>query len=492
MGCGLAVLTVSGDHGLVGMYGDFDEAEELQERVEVVTDHLVDGLLVANRLVRTAPQRQVTARDLRGRPVALTMPAFQESKYLSDWKFVIWGLLGPKGRAKEYAKNSRLAEAWKRHQEYWSTEIAKRQRTIEEFDRSLEARRREVQEFNERVESLRVRARGGNPAAQWEYSKLLLTEYFSAHLPASDVRTSISFDSKRVVLEVEAPRSSVVPREKSVRQLKTTGEIRYSYRTDADVRRLYANYLAQIALSAANAVFVLCGDDIAETVVINLFVNAPDPATGRVGENTLISVMASRDEFERIDLEAVDPISCLKHLNAAVSRNPAEVAPVRPFATVDKSDVRFINSVDLIGELDSRPNLMEQSPTEFESLVQNLFEKMGLETRQTRASRDGGVDAVAFDPRPIIGGKIVIQAKRYKNQVGVSAVRDLFGTLQNEGGSKGILVTTSGYGKASFEFAKNKPLELIDGSALLYLLKEHAGIDARIVVPEDWRDPVPD
>lgn len=43
------------------------------------------------------------------------------------------------------------------------------------------------------------------------------------------------------------------------------------------------------------------------------------------------------------------------------------------------------------------------------------------------ASRDGGVDCVAFDPRPIFGGKVVIQAKRYKGTVGVSAVRDLFG-----------------------------------------------------------------
>ncbi len=420
------------------------------------------------------------------------MPDFDERRYLSGWASFAWGLFGKERRAKEYAKNKRLAEAWHTHWNYWSTEIAKRQKAIDAFDRAFEQKKRDAEEFNEAVLQLLASARGGSATAQWEYSKLLLTEYFSDHLPESDVRTSISLDSKRVVLEVEAPRSSVVPREKSVRQLKTTGEIRYSYRTDADVRRLYANYLAQIALSTANAVFVLCGDDIAETVVINLFVNAPDPATGRVVENTLISVVASRDEFESIDLAAVDPVSCLKHLNAAVSRNPAEVAPVRPFATVDKADVRFINSVDLIGELDSRPNLMELSPTEFESLVQNLFEKMGLETRQTRASRDGGVDAVAFDPRPIIGGKIVIQAKRYKNQVGVSAVRDLFGTLQNEGGSKGILVTTSGYGKASFEFARNKPLELIDGSALLYLLKEHAGIDARIVVPEDWRDPVPD
>jgi restriction system protein len=57
----------------------------------------------------------------------------------------------------------------------------------------------------------------------------------------------------------------------------------------------------------------------------------------------------------------------------------------------------------------------------------------------TRASRDHGVDAVAFDPNPIRGGKIVIQAKRYTNTVSVSSVRDLYGTIMNEGANKGIL-----------------------------------------------------
>jgi restriction system protein len=98
------------------------------------------------------------------------------------------------------------------------------------------------------------------------------------------------------------------------------------------------------------------------------------------------------------------------------------------------------------------------------------------------------VDCVAFDPRPVFGGKVVIQAKRYKNTVGVSAVRDLFGTVQNEGASKGILVTTSGYGKAAFEFAKGKPLELLDGANLLHLLAEHAAIEARIIMPDGWVD----
>ena len=95
---------------------------------------------------------------------------------------------------------------------------------------------------------------------------------------------------------------------------------------------------------------------------------------------------------------------------------------------------------------------------------------------------------MAIDKRPILGGKVVVQAKRCKNTVGDGSVRDLFGTMINEGASKGILVTTSGYGKASFEFANGKPIEVISGSNLPYLLREHAGVQAKIEPPEDWVD----
>ena len=61
-------------------------------------------------------------------------------------------------------------------------------------------------------------------------------------------------------------------------------------------------------------------------------------------------------------------------------------------------------------------------------------------------------------------------------------MRDLYGTMMNEGANKGILVSTSGYGPDAFEFAKDKPIELIDGGGLLYLLEE-VGVKARIVFP---------
>ncbi len=49
-------------------------------------------------------------------------------------------------------------------------------------------------------------------------------------------------------------------------------------------------------------------------------------------------------------------------------------------------------------------------------------------------------------------------------------MRDLYGTVHNEGAIKGILVTTSSYGTDAYKFAKDKPLTLINGSELLHLM----------------------
>ena len=87
----------------------------------------------------------------------------------------------------------------------------------------------------------------------------------------------------------------------------------------------------------------------------------------------------------------------------------------------------------MVSELDTRPNLLELSPEEFEHLAHDLLSRMGLETRLFRRGNDGGIDCVAYDPRPITGGKFVVQAKLYTRTVPPSAVRDLFGTVVDAG-----------------------------------------------------------
>jgi restriction system protein len=56
----------------------------------------------------------------------------------------------------------------------------------------------------------------------------------------------------------------------------------------------------------------------------------------------------------------------------------------------------------------------------------------------------------------------------------------------NEGATKGILVKTADYGPDAYEFAKNKPLTLLNGNNLLFLLEKH-GQKARIDLSEAER-----
>lgn len=373
--------------------------------------------------------------------------------------------------AREAKRKAELAKAEANHSSRLAeleTETAKQHAEVDELEQNFQA---------------------GQPEAVIEFiSATVAAEPPSVELPVAP-RIGFSPESRQLVIEVQLPGLEVIPDARAYRYIKTRNEIAPSPMPATERKRRYASLIAQIALLTTHCCFASDTHGVIETIIVNGHVATTDKRTGRDINPCLVTVRTTRDSFAELDLARVDPIECLKGLSASISRSPAELVPVRPIIEFDMADPRFVKEEQILETLDTRPNLMELTPKEFESLITNLFEKMGLETRLTQPSRDGGVDCVAYDSRPIFGGKVVIQAKRYKNTVGVSAVRDLFGTMQNEGATKGILVTTSGYGQASHEFANGKPLELIDGGNLLYLLYEHAEIDAKIEAPEDWVDP---
>jgi restriction system protein len=379
--------------------------------------------------------------------------------------------------------------------ETYERDEQKRKQDVEalraQHDDTVRTLKLEVEAQHRRIDALRHDFESRDPEAVRTYFDLVLQRSQYPDGFPKTARLAYVPDSKQLVVEYDLPPLEVVPAVASYKYVKARNAVAESTRPVTQRKQLYASVVAQVTIRTLHELFEADRMGLADTIVLNGMVNAIDRGTGAEIRPCLVTVRTTRTAFEAIDASRVEPVACLRALNAAVSKSPAELAPVRPVLEFNMVDPRFIDSQDVIAELDERPNLMELTFMEFEGLVSNLFEKMGLEMRQTRPSRDGGVNCVAYDPRPVLGGKVVIQAKRYKNTVGVAAVRDLFGTVHNEGASKGILVTTSGYGQSSFDFAQSKPLELLDGTNLLYLLAEHAGIEAKIEPPEDWIDPDP-
>lgn len=300
-----------------------------------------------------------------------------------------------------------------------------------------------------------------------------------------EFRVAFNVESNELIVDYELPTVEIVPIELEHKFVKTKDEIQTKPRKPIEIKQIYQDLVAAISLRTIHEVFEADQSNHISVVSFNGFVQTVDRTTGRDIRPYLVSIRVTKDKFLELDLSRIDKKACLRNLGAQVSPQPDECIPIKPIVDFNMVDRRFVEGSDVLSELDSRPNLMELNPFEFENLVSNLFTQMGLETRQTQSSRDGGVDAIAFDARPILGGKVVIQAKRYKNTVGVAAVRDLYGTMINEGASKGILVATSGYGKDAFEFSKDKPIELIDGGGLLYLLEQHANVTAKIIIPQE-------
>lgn len=327
---------------------------------------------------------------------------------------------------------------------------------------------------------------GKEPAVEYFFAEVLNRSVYPDSFPQGNT-LSFSQSSGVLIVDFELPNHSAFPTVKEVKYIATRQEFQEVAVSDAWVKKAYDEALYQIALRTLHELYAADEAGVLKSIVFNGWVHSIDKATGVETHGCILSVQASRDEFLQINLGQVDPRSCFRKLKGIASSKLIELTPVRPILTINKEDHRFVEGYAVADTLDDRTNLAAMDWLDFENLIRELFEKEfsknGGEVKITQASRDGGVDAVAFDPDPIRGGKIVIQAKRYTNVVGVSAVRDLFGTVLNEGANKGILVTTATYGPDAYEFEKDKPLTLLSGGELLSLLATH-GHPAKIDLQE--------
>jgi restriction system protein len=305
-----------------------------------------------------------------------------------------------------------------------------------------------------------------------------------------DQAVSFNPDAGIVVVDYELPPQKAISNTRQVKYISNRHKFQEAQISDAEFKRLYDDVVYQICLRTLYELFKLDEINVIKNIVFNGFVQATDKATGADTHPCIMTVQANKAEFLAFNLNQIDLKACFRSLKGISGSKLIDFSPVRPVLTMNREDPRFVGAYDVAESLNDKTNLAAMDWLDFENLIRELFEKEfsknGGEVKITQASRDGGVDAIAFDPDPIRGGKIVIQAKRYTNTVGVAAVRDLFGTVHNEGATKGILVTTSDYGPDAYEFIKGKPLTLLTGGELLYLLERH-GYRAKIDLKEAKR-----
>lgn len=338
---------------------------------------------------------------------------------------------------------------------------------------------------NEAVAALRAAYFERSPPAVLDYCQLVLHRSQRPAFLPRNFELEYDAEARTLVVELELPAPEALPGTAEWRYVRRSDELVEKPLAASKANDLYDAVIYQLTLRTIHELFEADAANALDAVVFNGWVDRLDRGTGKQVVSYIVSIQTAKAQFAAINLRLVEPKECFRALKGLAASRLHALTPIAPVASLNREDQRFTEAREV--HVEEGANLAAMDWEEFEHLVRQFFEREfasgGGEVRVTQASRDGGVDAVIFDPDPLRGGKIVVQAKRYTNVVGVSAVRDLYGTVQHEGAMKGILVTTSTFGPDAYAFVKDKPLTLLSGNNLLSMLNKH-GYKARIDLRE--------
>lgn len=105
---------------------------------------------------------------------------------------------------------------------------------------------------------------------------------------------------------------------------------------------------------------------------------------------------------------------------------------------------------------------------EFEILIAKYYKSKGFKVSlEGGAGGDNGIDVTLKRGK----NKTIVQCKHWKaRSIGVSIIREMFGVMISEGAENVIVVTSGKFTKEAYKFAENKPIELINGTRLNYML----------------------
>lgn len=117
-----------------------------------------------------------------------------------------------------------------------------------------------------------------------------------------------------------------------------------------------------------------------------------------------------------------------------------------------------------VDEASSVDDLRNLSPTDFENMVVELYTALGHKARRTGATGDHGIDVLVHANN---GEKWIVQCKRWRGTVGEPIVRDFHGAMQHEKADKGAIITTGKFTAQARDWARGKPITLLEGDEFL-------------------------
>ena len=349
-------------------------------------------------------------------------PLESDVEYQPQFKLIEKLLKKRRNKKIEYYHTKYNADlvAWNKEKEAIDS---KNENAQDEFQKAVANWEREKTEFlqkqdkyNSGIDLLEEKYSNNDLAATIEYCEMVLNNSIYPETFPKNFELEYLTESKMLIVEYSLPPIESFPTLKESKYLVSKKELKESHIPQAELNKMFDSAMYKISLRTLHELFEADVANALEAISFNGWIDSINKATGKRENTCILSIQAQKDEFMELDLANVEPKLCFKSLKGVGSSKLSGITPIKPILQIDKSDRRFVDAYAVVSDLDENSNLAAMDWEDFEHLIREIFEKEfaagGGEVKVTQASRDGGVDAIAFDPDPIRGGKIVIQAKR--------------------------------------------------------------------------------
>lgn len=156
-------------------------------------------------------------------------------------------------------------------------------------------------------------------------------------------------------------------------------------------------------------------------------------------------------------------------LHGTVFRPFAWVALFIGLITGGVSALRASQRVKLLDRQTGLESLKAMSWRQFEQLVGEAYRRQGYRIEETgQGGADGGIDLLLRKE----GVTTLVQCKQWRSQkIGVAVVREMYGLMVHHDACAVKIVCTGVFSSECEAFAQGKPVELVDGEALLRLVR---------------------
>jgi restriction system protein len=134
------------------------------------------------------------------------------------------------------------------------------------------------------------------------------------------------------------------------------------------------------------------------------------------------------------------------------------------------SALRSLKNKSALDSQTGLASLRDLSWKTFENILAEAYRRQGYKVEEMLGGgADGGIDLLLRKN----GNGIVVQCKRWNGKpVPVQVVRELYGVMVDRGASAAKVVATTNFTQDALKFAKGKPIELVDSTALLQLVRD--------------------